>query len=106
MSMIDAFRCIARCRSDAAFRGEAYNADGADGFRFWLAVSGYRFLDHELADAFSSLKLRAVDAEEAEELDELKGWFQAMDGSCGRAASASSCAACSASCGPSCSARA
>jgi hypothetical protein len=40
-----------------------------------LNEAGYAFVNSEIADAISSMKLRAVDEYEAEEISELAQWY-------------------------------
>jgi len=97
MSRIDAFRFIARCRIDAGFRSEAYEAGDAPAVRAWVASSGYDFTFAEADDAFNSLLLRSVDDDEASEIAELRRWYSlvAGEGSCGDGnRGAAACAAC------------
>lgn len=89
MSMIDAFRFLGKCRTDGSFRQEAYELESENDFTAWTERSGFSFTWNEIDDAFRSLKLRAVDEYEAEEIDELKQWYQLMSGQ-----SDSPCASC------------
>lgn len=99
MSRIDAFRFISRCRMDAGFRSEAYEAGDAPEVRAWAASAGYAFTPAEAEDAFNSLLLRAVDDDEASEITELRRWYSLVagtdDGPCGGGNQRSAtCAAC------------
>jgi hypothetical protein len=90
MAMIDAFRFLALCRKDEAFRDDAYRAEGAEGFRAFVSDSGYDFIDGELEDALRSMELRSSDEYEADEIKQLGQWYRMMTA----AADPSPCSAC------------
>ncbi len=97
MSRVSAFRFLDKCRSSAEFREAAYEAEGAQAFRAWMAAEGYLFSDDELEDCIRSLRLRAVDEEEANELQDLGAWYKMML-SGETAPACADCSACSGKC--------
>jgi hypothetical protein len=78
MAMNDAFLFFARCRADDAFRFRLYGAIDGAAFRTLVSVAGFHFDSHEAENALRSLKLKARDEFEAEEIDELGHWFKLM----------------------------
>lgn len=104
MSMHDAFAFIDRCGADREFRFALYDANGPLEFKAAVQGAGFDFIDSELSDAVSNRKLKALDEDEAAEIDDFSKWYRAMagedategeGGTCGSACSACpSCASC------------
>ncbi len=101
MSMSDAKSFLERCATDDEFRGNAYQAEGPEGFLGWVKEAGFSFDWHELDDAARVMKLKARDEAEAYFADELRLWYEFMSGGPAQdAGSGSSCGpALCASCG-------
>ncbi len=104
MPMIDAFRLIARCRSDAAFRASSNGRKDGKAVREFWEDCGFAFTDDDVRNALKSVELRAADEEEAAEIRELGQWFRFVAGEAplnpGGRATGSGCD--TASCGGSC----
>jgi len=90
MSMIDAFRFLSKCRTDQEFRKRLYACGETTGLSSFLKDEGYAFVNSEIGDAISSMKLRAVDEYEAEEISELAQWY----GMLAKTETPSACASC------------
>jgi len=75
MAMNDALLFVERIRGDPLFRRECYRAETAEDFSRVISGGGYQFRDHEIADAFRTLLLKAADEEAAAEIRELEQWF-------------------------------
>ena len=90
MSMIDAFRFLSKCRTDRGFRQQLYACGETTGLSAFLNTEGYVFVNSEIGDAISSMKLRAVDEYEAEEISELAQWY----GMLAKSELPSACASC------------
>ena len=78
MAMNDAFKFLARCRTDELFRADAYRKEGPGRFRSFIASSGFHFMDSELEDALRGMELKSADEFEAEEIKELGQWYRIM----------------------------
>ncbi len=101
MPMIDAFRFIARCRSDEAFRAGANGKKDGRAVREFWDDCGFSFTDDDVRNALRSVELRAADEDEAAEIRELGQWYRLVAGECAARSGCdtTSCGGSCASCG-------
>lgn len=101
MPMIDAFRFIARCRSDADFRSKSNGRKDGKAVREFWEDCGFTFTDADVRNALKSVELRAANEDEAADIHELAHWYRLVAGEdplqspeCGTSACGGSCASC------------
>jgi hypothetical protein len=78
MAMKDAERLITDMREDAGLRHGAYGCADGNSLREFFAGKGYSFDDLEWENAANSMRLKAADAESAEEILEIREWYRFM----------------------------
>lgn len=78
MPMQDVWKMIEEVRHNPGWREEGYACRDPQAFRSFQAKSGFRFEPWEFEDAFTNRLLRCQEAWEAQELWEVRAWYEAQ----------------------------
>lgn len=80
MPLKDAERLISDMRKNSELRYGAYDCSGGAALKDYFQSRGYVFDDYEWEDAANSMRLKAVDAEAAAEIMDIREWYKFMRG--------------------------
>jgi len=78
MAMQNAINLIRTIAKDEDFRKEAYVCENGNHFKEYLGTRGYTFEPWEFEDAATSLLMKAPSQEAADEIREIKHWYEFM----------------------------